>query len=317
MSDPFKTDPARRSIPLTMIYTMDIQIPSNGVLLAARIHRNVDDFFDVQPGLVASGSWLTVKEQMADLYAARLASFGYTVLTFDFTGFGASGGAGRQVELPRRKIEDVVAASRFLAGLCCVRGNAVGYVAICASAMYAAAAVALGAPIATLACIAGWLHDTESIAGFYGGRPGVAMRLDRARDAVRRVLKGEPDSIVPAYEAGNDRAGMFFEMDYYANHARGNVSAWRNEMSEQTWAHWLTFDGIAAAARLAVPTLFVHGDECALPQNVKQVYGRIAVEKRLVWQPGFQADFYDRADLVELASGEAHRHFQRTLGSAA
>jgi alpha-beta hydrolase superfamily lysophospholipase len=256
---------------------------------------------------------LTVKEQMADLYAARLAALGYTVLTFDFAGFGASGGDGRQVEMPQRKIADIVAASRFLASLSCVRGSSVGYLAICASAMYASAAVERGAPIATLSCIAGWLHDTASLAAFYGGEAGVALRLTRATAACGRVLEGRPDSIVPAYDVGNDRAGMFIEMDYYASPARGRIPAWRNEMSEQTWAHWLTFDGMSAAARLAIPTLLVHGDECALPANVKRVYEQIRAEKRLVWHPGFQVDFYDRADLVELAVRESTEHFRKTL----
>jgi pimeloyl-ACP methyl ester carboxylesterase len=313
VSETFKTGIDHFGIDATMIYTTEIQIYSQGVLLPARIHRNVANLFDVQPGLVASGSWLTVKEQMADLYAARLASLGYTVLTFDFAGFGASTGGGRQIEMPQRKIDDVVAASRFLSSLSCVRGKVVGYVAICASAMYAAAAIERGAPIASLSCIAGWLHDTASLAEFYGGESGIALRIDRAVAAVSRVGEGKPDSIVPAYDVGNDRAGMFIDMDYYANPQRGRIPAWRNEMSEQTWAHWLTFDGMSAAARLTTPTLFVHGDECALPANVKRVYEQIPGEKRLVWQRGFQADFYDRSDLVELAVGESQRHFQHTL----
>jgi pimeloyl-ACP methyl ester carboxylesterase len=316
VSETFKTGIDHFGIDMTMIYTTEIQIFSHGALLAARIHRNVANLFEVQPGLVASGSWLTVKEQMADLYAARLAALGYTVLTFDFAGFGASAGAGRQIEIPQRKIDDIVAASRFLSSLSCVWGKAVGYVAICASAMYAAAAVERGAPIASLSCIAGWLHDTASLAGFYGGETGIALRLDRAGAAVGRVAEGKPDSIVPAYDVGNDRAGMFIELDYYANPARGRIRAWRNEMSEQTWAHWLTFDGMSAAARLTAPTLFVHGDECALPENVKRVYEQIPAEKRLVWQGGFQADFYDRPDLVEIAVNESHRHFQHTLTRA-
>lgn len=43
----------------------------------------------------------------------------------------------------------------------------------------------------------------------------------RAREAVERYLKNGEVVIVPAYEAGNDRAGMFFPLDYYANPDRG------------------------------------------------------------------------------------------------
>jgi uncharacterized protein len=123
---------------------------------------------------------------------------------------------------------------------------------------------------------------------------------------------GQP-SMVPAYEEGNDRAGMFIHLDYYASPKRGRVPSWRNEMSEETWLHWLTFDGIFAAERLTLPTLFVHGDECALPENVRRIHDTMPGSKRLVWHPGFQVDYYDRPDLVELSVAEATAHFRDHL----
>jgi fermentation-respiration switch protein FrsA (DUF1100 family) len=87
-----------------------------------------------QPAVVVTGSWLTVKEQMADLYAARLAELGYTAITFDFAGFGDSGGDLRQVELPDRKIADIRAATEFVSTLSFVEPGRVGYLAVCASA---------------------------------------------------------------------------------------------------------------------------------------------------------------------------------------
>ena len=72
-----------------------------------RVYRNVDDLVEPQPTVVVTGSWLTVKEQMPHTYAVRLAELGVTAFTFDFTGFGQSGGAPRQVELPARKIAGI------------------------------------------------------------------------------------------------------------------------------------------------------------------------------------------------------------------
>jgi hypothetical protein len=119
--------------------------------------------------------------------------------------------------------------------------------------------------------------------------------------------------MVPAYEEGNERAGMFFHLDYYANPARGAIPQWRNEMSEMTWLYWLTYDGLTSAQRLRVPTLFVHGDECALPENVKRIHSRMPGPGTLVWEKGFQVDFYDRPDLVGLAVKAADGHFRATL----
>ncbi len=296
------------------IFQTPILIPAEGTLLVGRLHRNVDNLTDPQPGVVASGSWLTVKEQMADFYATRLAALGYTVLTFDFAGWGESDGGLRQTELPMRKIADIIAVARFLRTLSCVRGDRIGYLAICASAMYASAAIELGAPIGAFATVAGWFHDTPTVSPFYGGAAGVALRLARAKEALRRFKAGGDLSLVPAYDEGNDRAGMFLHMDYYANPTRGRIPAWRNEMSEITWLYWLTFNGLRSAEKLSVPTLFVHGDECALPDNVKRIHKAMKGPKTLLWRPGFQVDFYDRPDLVELAIPAADEHFRNALG---
>ena len=281
--------------------------------LAARVYRNTDDMFVQQPAVIITGSWLTVKEQMADIYAAALADRGYTVFTFDFAGFGESGGSPRQAEIPARKIADITEAAKCVSGLSCVKAGGVGYLAVCASAQYALAAIAGGAPIASFASVAGWYHDTASVAPFYGGAEGVSLRLGRAREAFDAFLRNGEVRTVPAYEDGNDRAGMFFELDYYANPGRGAVPAWKNEMAEFSWLYWLTFDGLRAAPGVGVPTLMVHGDGCVLPDNARAVHKSLAGPAELVWADGQQIDFYDQPEQVSLAVDAADEHFRRTL----
>src|SRR5689334_22110634 len=121
------------------------------VPLAAHVHRDTDDPFEPRPGVVVAGSWLTVKEQMADHYAAALAARGYTAITFDFAGFGASGGGLRQAELPLRKAADLRAALDWAASLSWVTPGGPGLVAVCASAQYALAAIAGGARVRAFA----------------------------------------------------------------------------------------------------------------------------------------------------------------------
>jgi uncharacterized protein len=288
--------------------------------LAGRIHRATGDLLDRQPAVIVTGSWLTVKEQMADLYARALAERGYTAVTFDFAGFGGSGGTPRQAEIPARKIANIVSVANQVAGLSFVRPGAVGYLAVCASAQYALAAMAGageagGAPIASYASVAGWFHDTASVAPFYGGMEGVNLRLDRARSALAEYLRTGQVATVPAYENGNDRAGMFFELDYYASPGRGAVPGWVNEMAEMSWLYWLTFDGLSAASKVSTPALFVHSDDCVLPGNVKAVADRLAGPKEVLWANGSQTDFYDQPAQVRLAVNAVDEHFRRTLPS--
>ena len=284
------------------------------VPLAACVYRDDDvDLFERQPAVLVTGSWLTVKEQMADLYARALATQGFTAVTFDFSGFGQSGGVPRQAEIPDRKISDISAAAGQVSRLSFVKPGGVGYLAICASAQYALAAIADGAQISSFASVAGWFHDTETVAPFYAGREGVALRLARGQAALDEYVRTGASPLVPAYEVGNDRAGMFFDLEYYAEPGRGAVPSWVNQMAEMSWPYWLGFDGLSAAARVRIPALFVHSDGCVLPDNVKGVHDRLAGPAELIWAEGDQTDFYDQPKQVSLAANAAAEHFRRTL----
>src|SRR5262249_5341789 len=159
---------------------------------------NVDNLVDPQPAVLVTGSWLTVKEQMAHTYAMKLAEQGLTAVTFDFSGFGESGGAPRQLGLPARKIAHIIAAADYLGSMSSVAPGGVGHLGICASAQYALAAIARGARIRSFASVAGWYHDAASVASFYGGAEGVAMRLERARRAQASYVATGQVEMVPA-----------------------------------------------------------------------------------------------------------------------
>lgn len=295
------------------MFELPIIFHSQGVPLLGRFLRDTDDLTIRQPAIIVTGSWLTVKEQMPFTYARRLAALGYTAFIFDFAGFGQSQGVPRQAEMPLRKIGDIQAAAAFIGTQSFVDADAIGHLAICASAQYALRALALNTAIKSFASVAGWYHDAASVAPFYGEAEGVKLRLKRAQDAVERFTATGEVTIVPAYEDGNDRAGMFFPLDYYARAERGAVPSWTNEMAEMSWLYWLTFDGLSAADWVETPTLLVHGDGCVFPDHVRQIHSRLKGEKRLAWLDGGQVDFYDQPDLVDAAMAEVDPWFDRTL----
>ena len=294
-----------------MIEEAPIIFPGGDPMLAGSIVR--DNESSLVPGVIVTGSWLTVKEQMPLLYARRLAASGYCVFIFDFAGFGESGGEPRQAEIPERKIRDILAAANFFSGLGLCAPGGFGWVAICASAQYVLRAIARGAPISAFSSVAGWFHNPETIAPFYGGDEGVARRLAFAREDVQAFLRSAPRTIAPAYAPGDETAGMHFPLDYYANPARGAVPAWKNEMAPMSWAHWLRFDGLSSAGANRVPTLMVHGPGCALPDNAKHVFERFAGPKELVWLEGEQIDFYDQPQQVDRSAAATDAWFGKHL----
>ena len=109
-----------------------------GDLYLPRTYKNGDKL----PGIIVGGSWTTVKEQMAGLYAEKLAEKGFAALAFDHRFYGESGGEPRYVENPEAKTEDFINAVRYLKSLPVISSEKIGGMAICASGGYMAQAVA-------------------------------------------------------------------------------------------------------------------------------------------------------------------------------
>jgi uncharacterized protein len=85
-------------------------------------------------------------------------------------------------------------------------------------------------------------------------------------------------------------------------------------MAEMTWHHWLTFDGLSAAASVSMPTMLVHSDGSVLPDNVRAVARNLRGPADIIWGEGSQTDFYDQPAQVRFAVDAVDAHFQKTLG---
>ncbi|MDX1958990.1 MAG: nuclear transport factor 2 family protein [Leptospiraceae bacterium] len=84
--------------------TKKVEFDSKGSKIVGKLHLP-KDFSESKKytGVIVTGSWTTVKEQMPDLYASKLAEKGYVALTFDFRNYGESEGEPRNTEMPSKK----------------------------------------------------------------------------------------------------------------------------------------------------------------------------------------------------------------------
>ncbi len=267
------------------------------------------------PAVIVGGSWTTVKEQMANLYAGKLAERGFAALTFDFRGFGESGGAFRQFEDAALKTRDFKNAMSFLQTQAAVDAERIGGLAVCASAGYMARAVAEDDRFKSFAAIAGWFQHPDTTPMFYGGAEGVSRRLALAEAAMKKYQDTGETDYVPAYDPHDENAAMFFELDYYASSQRGAVSEWKNQFAVASWKPWLELNAIdGVAEKITAPALFIHSDNCALPDNVKLFYSLVKGAKDFYWSSeGSQIDYYDQEPFVSKSAEIASLHFKNTL----
>lgn len=292
-----------------------VTFQSSGQTLVGSFYRpNSAAKADRLPAVVVTGAWMTVKEQMPAHYAAALAERGFAALTFDFRGWGESGGASRQVEDPEAKIADIGAAFSYLATRSDVAPNRLGGLGICASSGYMVHAAAASRSIKSIALVAPWLHDRRIVDQIYGGTAAVNA-LIAAGDAASAAQKsGKAPTFLPAASL-TDKSAIMFGVPYYTDANRGMIPAWRNEANPAFWRGWLTFDAMTAAPKLKQPLLMVESEAAALPQGAHKFFAAVTAPKHEIWLDGVsQFDFYDDAQAVARSADAVAAHFNRSIG---
>ncbi len=271
--------------------------------------------------LVITGSWTTVKEQMAGTYAEKLAEQGFITLAYDPRGFGESEGDIPNYENPTFKIQDIKNAVTYLESRNDV--NHIGAFGVCAGAGYTLVAASEDDRIEAVATAASWIHDEEAVKLFYGGEEGVAARIAAAQVAKAKYEETGEIDYIKAISTTDETAAMFGPYDYYLNSERGAVPEWdADKFAVMTWEDWLTFNPRSSAVNLDAPTLMIHSDGAVLPEYTKIYFDEInTADKKLVWvgtdilpSPFHQFNFYDVDTEVNLTVDESVQWFTEKLG---
>ncbi len=113
----------------------------NGLDIAANVYTPANyDAAKKYPVVVVAHPNGGVKEQVAGLYAQRLADQGYITIAADAAYQGASGGEPRNVDKPTHRIEDIHGMADFIASYPGVDSKRLGLLGICGGGGYSLAA---------------------------------------------------------------------------------------------------------------------------------------------------------------------------------
>jgi fermentation-respiration switch protein FrsA (DUF1100 family) len=80
-----------------------------------------------------------------------------------------------------------------------------------------------------------------------------------------------------------------------------------------SWQTLLDFDPISQSSSITVPTMVVHSDYSAFPDQVKRFYAELKGEKELVWANGNHFDYYDSPAQIDTAVQNVTRFFKAHL----
>jgi uncharacterized protein len=297
---------------------IDVAFDAGGVKLAGHLRLPPGERGGSQPGLVFTGPFTGVKEQVTGHYAELLAERGFVTLTFDHRNFGASGGAVRQHEDSAAKLADLRAATSFLAGHDAVDESRIGCVGICLGGGYALRHSAFDPRVKALAVVAAAFNDPRVMRASVGEDGYRAMMASFAEVAARED-GGGPVEYIPAVSADGGEAAMPGRepWDYYGTE-RSAGGAWENRMTRMSIRELLTVDLAIGADFIApTPTLIVHGrnDDFCSPAGAQDAFDRIGGPKELLWfDTTNHIDLYDQPQYVEPAVARVAAWMDEHLG---
>jgi fermentation-respiration switch protein FrsA (DUF1100 family) len=261
------------------------------------------------PAIIVSHPMGAVKEQSANLYAAKLAEQGFVTLAIDMPFWGESSGEPRQVVSPELYAEAYSAAVDYLGTQGYVDRERIGVIGICGSGAFALSAAKIDPRLRAVATVSMYDHGTFYRRGMLGSVPTLAERQSiLAEAAEQRFVEAEGGAVrytsgAPLERTGNAIGDEFY--DFYRT-PRGEFTpegASSQTTTMPTLATNVKFVNFYPLEDMELisprPTLFVAGTEAHSREFSEFAFERAAEPKELHWVEGAgHVDLYDRVTLI-------------------
>jgi uncharacterized protein len=207
-----------------------------------------------------------VKEQVAGLYAQRLAESGYITIVADATYQGASGGQPRNVDKPAFRIEDIRGMADYITQYAGVDVSRLGLLGICGGGGYSLKAAQTDKRFKVVATLSMFNSGVVRRNGFMNsGATTIQQRLQQATEArALEAAKGEvlyaADVKITDEMADKMPFDLYREGHYYYNrtHAHPN-STFRYTMS--SLLDLMEFDAATNMDLINQPLLMIAGSK--------------------------------------------------------
>lgn len=264
-----------------------------------------------------------VKEQVAGLYAQRLAENGFVTLAFDAAYQGESEGTPHYLEKPSSRVEDVRSGVDYLTTLPFVDKDNIGVLGICAGGGYAFNATQTDMRIKAIATVSAFdlgrarrqgLNDSMSI-------EQQQKKLAEAAEQRTKELNGEPvkyNGYVPnSLEEIPENATTMYRQgyEYYrtpiAQHPRSENKYIFSNYAEQ--AAFTAFDHPELISPR--PVMFIVGENAESAYFSKEAYDKIAGEKKeyVVIPNATHIEMYYKPEYVNQAVEKLTNFYSKNL----
>ena len=295
-----------------------VEFLSDGLKIVGNLFKP-DNFKegDVLPAVIVAGPMTGVKEQVAGLWAERLAKAGFLTLAFDHRNFGESEGTPRQHEDPAKKIEDLKNAISFLASLPEVDPSKIGAFGISMGGGYVLQLAAWDRRIKAVTIVASGLNLGDTFLEMMG-KEALIKRLEELNAARQKHYETGEVQYIPAVATGGKPAAMTGDepFEYYGT-SRSWSPGWINRYTTESIENLMSFNAVSYAHHVApTPLLIIHGknDKYCLPKFAQEVFDKAGEPKVIMWVDApNHIDLYDVEKYLEPAVNKTVEWFNKYL----
>lgn len=294
----------------------------NGIDISANVYTPANyNPSKSYPAVVVAHPNGGVKEQVAGLYAQRLAESGYITITADASYQGASGGEPRNMDKPAYRIEDIRGMADFITQYPGVNAQKIGLLGICGGGGYSLKAAQTDKRFKAVSTLSMFNSGVVRRNGFMNSQvASIQERLKQATEArIIEAAGGEvryaSDSEITDEMADKMTFDLYREGHYYYNrtHAHPN-STFRYTMS--SLLDLMEFDATTNMDLINQPLLMMAGSKADTYYMTDNAFNLATgtKEKELFLIPGAtHIQTYYVPEFVDLAMNKLKMFFEKHL----
>ncbi|KAA0101041.1 alpha/beta hydrolase [Mycolicibacterium sp. P1-18] len=249
-----------------------------------------------------------VKEQSANLYAAKLAERGFVTMSLDLSYWGESEGQPRNLVAPELYTEDFSAAVDYLRTRSFVDAERIGALGVCGSGSFVISAAKIDPRIRAVATVSMYDMGGVNRNGLRGSTTPEMRQQALALAAKQRDVEfagGEVEYVGGTpFELDDQSTAIDREFYDFYRTARGNSPDTTTQPTLSSNVRFMNFYPFEDIETIAPrPMLFIAGDQAHSREFSEQAYQLAAEPKQLVVVPGAgHVDLYDRTDVIPFDS---------------